>query len=639
MRIEYARVYDWGELTGLLNQETHDEYDRKTAQTRTLVIAILNELDYLLQGLRQTDLRYEDAFDKKKERKAADGPVAPSAPNTTSLQNTAPVHTTSPAFLATLDDRKLTSIGDDLPGRLFSRRTEDRPVRKFKRGLNHIMTWTKGVGTVASQPMRILWAVRDEAKFADEIDRVRELVDYLHHTLSEDQMQLLIETSQETKLGLISMTQTVGEMKALLVALKRAMPSSNPTTQSLSGETLVEEFPGEQAEQASETDEANFKRFLEQAINFRIHVFNNTEEGKAMEPIPFRDVVLGDAVDGPLRTAGLLNKTQTVWIEWKTYKPVIIELEAGRTEKGPDDTTNKRVNQLARLLSIQQRPAEFSVPTCLGYVQDKKHTRFGFVFEAPKSQSNAALPTSLFSLLTSRPVGLRKRVSIALQLSQCLILFHSVNWLHKGLRSANVLFFEEDPKQSVRPYISGFEYSRRSTGDVTSTGPPEDIEWAMYVHPEYLGSGRPHGFKQTYDMYSLGVILIEVACWQKIVDILRPVAQRKSVPAADGQASVGASQNDAGSRLTVPVSGSASQSSAEDAERTQNLILDPEGGVLDQVADAMGSRYRDAVEACIKGMPAFGLSDDQNQADPVISTILQQEFIRVVVDALKSIVV
>ena len=65
-----------------------------------------------------------------------------------------------------------------------------------------------------------------------------------------------------------------------------------------------------------------------------------------------------------------------------------------------------------------------------------------------------------------------------------------------------------------------------------------------------------------------------------------------------------------------------------------------EGGkpeLLSHVRIVMGDKYCSAVRACIGGMELFHLPIDAPQNDPVIATLLQQAYLRLVVDVLNGI--
>ena len=657
LRIEYARLYDWGDLTGLLEEESRNEYDRRMKHSQMIVVAILSELRVTLRQLRDIGLRYDGLAESKSDDKAAypdiDHRRTPpgssgrardiAQPNDGSQSNPVVSGHMNPDDVV-LPGQSDTAEADadrqeQIRG-LFAVPAEPRTARKNTRGLHHVMKLAHGVRKVGTQPKRFRW-VLDKPKFAENLAKIKELVTYLHETVGNDQMQALIESSRETQLGMLALTKSVDQMKALLGAVQLALPArpANASTQSLSGTTLNEDVSSNGAHAANESDssESRFKKSLAKVIEFSIAVNSIDEKAQKDAELGDKDVsslVLKEYFDGGSRTLAQLGTNQSVWIEWKSYTPI----SALPFERGPDRTTLKRVALLAALLKVKDRPEELSVPPCLGYYIDTRKKKFGFVFERPVSNPLTSKIQSLFSLLSSgrEAVGIQNRITIAMQLSKCLLYFHSVNWLHKGFRSASVLFVAGDGAKVLgRPYITGFEYARQTQGDSTSTGPPVDSEWAFYTHPDYQALMDRKGFRKTYDIYSFGIVLIELAYWQTIDQIMG-----FDRPKADSQATAGASRT-AGSSQTLEVPRgrkTSSRDSPDDIKRIRSRILDPTEGILDRVEDFMGSKYRDAVSACIDPIKAFEMRDDQNQSDPIVSTVLQQEFIRVVIGALVDIV-
>lgn len=200
---------------------------------------------------------------------------------------------------------------------------------------------------------------------------------------------------------------------------------------------------------------------------------------------------------------------------------------------------------------------------------------------------------------------------IARQLAESLLYVHAVNWLHKGLRSAGILF-EKSAVNSVEDFgrllVSGFGFSRPSDHSFTTSGPPRDTKWSLYCDPVYLNSNRKKGYRKSYDIYSLGIILIEIAHWKPIDKILRSLhSGRDSALGEQGQ--------------------------------DDRVRIIESGTVLRQVRKNMGKRYADATRACIQGVTAFGLQDGVDESNPYVAALLQQAFIQVVVEPLKGIVV
>jgi serine/threonine protein kinase len=150
-----------------------------------------------------------------------------------------------------------------------------------------------------------------------------------------------------------------------------------------------------------------------------------------------------------------------------------------------------------------------------------------------KNQKSKAL--SLLQLLDpnlTEIASLSYRFRVAHKIAQAVISMHACGLMHKGIKSQNILFFgTEDsinntlegktapkyPHIMESPYISGFSYSRpdesRAFSDTKNT---ENI----YLHPAYL-QNKLERYKTSYDLYSLGFVLIEIARWVPIEEFYK----------------------------------------------------------------------------------------------------------------------
>ena len=95
-------------------------------------------------------------------------------------------------------------------------------------------------------------------------------------------------------------------------------------------------------------------------------------------------------------------------------------------------------------------------------MRDEASLHFGLVFAKPPGVAASHAPQSLLALFDNirRAVPpLTSRVALMWRLTETLERLHAVGWLHKGLSSANVLFFsaastdDDDAADLVRPYI------------------------------------------------------------------------------------------------------------------------------------------------------------------------------------------
>jgi hypothetical protein len=173
-------------------------------------------------------------------------------------------------------------------------------------------------------------------------------------------------------------------------------------------------------------------------------------------------------------------------------------------------TLKRRFAETSALLHLQKDP-DFRALHCLGYINREVSTfRIDLVFEMPASMDAV---TSLLQLIKSgksfKP-SLGLRFKLCHILAQSLSLFHSVNWIHRGFRSENVLFFTRtdstDGPVLDDPKISGFDVCRLEND--FSTGPYDDtISRNVYRHPDRWGIPKKT-FTKYHDIYCEDISLL-----------------------------------------------------------------------------------------------------------------------------------
>ncbi|EXJ68339.1 uncharacterized protein A1O5_08131 [Cladophialophora psammophila CBS 110553] len=186
--------------------------------------------------------------------------------------------------------------------------------------------------------------------------------------------------------------------------------------------------------------------------------------------------------------------------------------------------------KLALDLSIENKPSSLRALHCVGIVQHLELKRFSFLFEIPRQTDVSKKPLSLHSYLSdASPWGgpavlptLSQRIKLAQSLAVSLWELHSAGWLHKSFHSGNVLFFCKrftDTFSVTEPHIGGFEVSRPDTDGQLSLD-MQGGEFDIYKHPELRDEsndlqGRP-SFERRHDVYSLGLVLLEIGLWQPL---------------------------------------------------------------------------------------------------------------------------
>lgn len=131
---------------------------------------------------------------------------------------------------------------------------------------------------------------------------------------------------------------------------------------------------------------------------------------------------------------------------------------------------------------------------------------------------------------------LAQRFGMAAALSESLLAFHTANWLHKAVWSPNIFFFSDKDTEMLdfrQPFVAGFEFARPDTVrdltiDPSVRGRRGRIRGVLpYCHPELVMSLAGDGdrgrrrYQRRFDIYGLGVVLLEIGCWTTAATILK----------------------------------------------------------------------------------------------------------------------
>jgi hypothetical protein len=185
------------------------------------------------------------------------------------------------------------------------------------------------------------------------------------------------------------------------------------------------------------------------------------------------------------------------------------------------------------------------------------------------------------------------------------------NWLHKSLRSDNVIFFRaaEGHVEYSKPYISGFDLSRPSEKEEV-TEIAGDVQHDLYRHPHAQTAANrnftePRGrFKKSFDIYSLGVLFVEIAHWTPVDQV-----------------------------LSIDLSRALSQPSI--LLRIQEKLLAPD--MLAELGGHMGDIYEKATRRCIAGGKYLNLLESDDETNDEVTTRLSMAFYEDVVKQLEDI--
>ena len=203
---------------------------------------------------------------------------------------------------------------------------------------------------------------------------------------------------------------------------------------------------------------------------------------------------------------------------------------------GPDKVAQKklsiRAENLAILLSHVETASLYTLQ-CKGFI--KRNDYILLVFELPASTVPVAITTSSNrAYLTLSDVRLQQdylpdldtRLSWALKLAETVLQLHTAGWVHKSISPAHILFLkrqgqtESESRHFAGPYLSGFGYAREMSLSAFSEEQRDMDKENAYRHALLQGSHKSP-FRPRFDVYALGIVLIELGLWSSIRDVLQ----------------------------------------------------------------------------------------------------------------------
>ena len=286
---------------------------------------------------------------------------------------------------------------------------------------------------------------------------------------------------------------------------------------------------------------------------------------------PDRDfgVLVEEKIEGKRGTGKYFNQ------EERPYQlPILIEVKEVGNSLRTDDH-HKRIRNIARLLSMKDKPSEMRTLDCIGVVSisERDSTIHKLLYQLPAPKF-----FTLSSVLSGRrntlPLG--KKFACAKILCRAVLYLHLAGWLHKGLRSDNVVFCaaEEADCDLAQPYLCGFEYSRQAAVPQDTAPVDDDVHNNLYRHPDVQGVPTFRiEYQRMHDVYALGMILLELGS-SRSLRRLKKKYQESSQPLQNWT-----------------------------AEGFRTWILENINGTKSDftLAPLMGEIYTEVVDACLRG--------------------------------------
>ncbi|KAF2852799.1 hypothetical protein T440DRAFT_445469 [Plenodomus tracheiphilus IPT5] len=492
--------------------------------------------------------------------------------------------------------------------------------------------------SIQAVPRRLKWATFDHTKMEALITKLADFNNKMHDALDKAQMDLLLDMQTRTNDQIVLLNRTMSHMVEIYESSKQQLTYQGrsaildvedleydelsqyvgPITSGAASQSLAalaqQKFVHLAIEDAQSFSEDSARDIGLQHLDSDMHQKElnftdvRTRDGK---PLPEAE----DIEEGQ-RTEAIYNKT-SVWVEWKNPEST----GPMQQDNGVDPKVEQRVKKLAALLSKNNRTVKFRAPFCRGYFIDREDGRFGLVFEKPATVPAETPPTSLHALISASNASnpqmeipsLKDRIILMRLLSETVERLHAVDWLHKGLRSSNILLFAKNGEYNYAdPYISGFDYSRPATSDDMTERPTNNPSADIYRHPSVQHRGNREddtgreSYKKSFDLYSLGIVLLEIAYW-KTIDQILDINFKHARP-----------------KHTWAV-------------RDRLLVSEP--AHLRFVKSYLGDALEDVIRSCLLGPEAFGLHKECDERREVVAAGLQKAFGERVVKRLGVMVV
>ncbi|KAI1861723.1 uncharacterized protein JN550_010663 [Neoarthrinium moseri] len=594
LRMEQQRLFAWSETSGLADLDKEDK--RKILETNTFILHRTIVLDLLVQ----VQCLFKEFQEQQKEYKRLEA-------------------------VREADDalEKPEKDASDANFPLPERRRDF--IKKAMQALKKKST---------EGALRLKWATFDKEAFERLISKFSTLNDNMTDILDARLQVEIHHTVQDTNRGMLQLHSKIADLSRLVMALNIKLESNAPQvevsmsksqrdarTKDAKGLTLLSQLAKFKAYNAIESEKQNPP---DEATALRLEL-DKPGERKELK-LDAASIQLHSEAYGSQRCEAVLThgngQHRRVWVEWKEY-----DKQASTDTLPPKQVILDRVENLAALLNHSPKPEAFRTPHCLGYFDQADHNdddsddddianlRIGLVFERPEEDGLHAEmpPVSLRELLERDPKTYRRprvteRVQLARAVSNCLLSLHLANWLHKSLRSDNIIFFRTSQGHINyhNPYISGFDFSRPARKDEMTEIAGDDVEHNLYRHPsaQTAGSGERARFKKSFDIYSLGVVLVEIAHWAPVEKVLG-IDLRK----ARGQPSM--------------------------ISRVRDRLLAQD--MLAELGGHMGEIYEKAARRCIAGGKWLNLLETEEETNDDVAARLSMAFYEDVVKRLDSI--
>jgi serine/threonine protein kinase len=363
----------------------------------------------------------------------------------------------------------------------------------------------------------------------------------------------------------------------------------------LSGGSAVEAYLTEEQQRGNESL-ARVKQ-LKDAINLRM-TGSDTKIPK---------MLLEDS-DIPSGTYKALAHSEAVVISVKSGNE---DIPVALVEQRPyvkEET--KKIRDIALILSYTDE--SMAILPCKGFLAKAKArlSRFELIFPLPQATSQ---PRTLRDILLGEesrsgvPFSLTWRLKLGVRLATAIMYVHTSGLVHKNIHPENLILLKSQGERKSKDqaakakdggdlFLIGFEFARKE--DEASARIGDETWWKnIYRHPQRQGVHPEKDFSMLHDIYSLGVVLLEIALWRSLV-LEETNTTTKEVQFVVNRDAVKISDKTSG-QLKSP-------------EDIKKAFVDKAAKFI---APVFGDRYQDIVLMCLTCLDDGGLKDIENTKD------------------------
>ncbi|KAF7351133.1 Het-s domain protein [Mycena sanguinolenta] len=172
---------------------------------------------------------------------------------------------------------------------------------------------------------------------------------------------------------------------------------------------------------------------------------------------------------------------------------------------------------------------------CLGMARDTRDrwdNRYVLLYAVPNQLARRTNWTLAMAIDNEPKPALNVRIRYAIEICTAVMFTHSSRLVHKSICPENVLILpratNDSMIQTASTYLVGFDAAQFDEDAVppstnglkmNSNYAQETLPKRWYHHPARHGHGRVVQFGIRHDMYSLGVVLLELGMWTRLQGI------------------------------------------------------------------------------------------------------------------------